>query len=478
MNYKTGFKSNFWKILNNLFIFLSVASISINRRILIAKFSEIPHDYESIFLNFSDIVIILFLIYFLFYILLSKNIFLEFKNYIKYFKYPAYIGLVFLSFSGISVINSTIPILSLASFMRLSLMLLYSFSLGFLLINKGFLKKLLIYIVIFGVFNSLLASYQFFTFRSFGLSFLGEATLSLLPGVSKVSFPGALLVRGYGLFSHPNILGAYLFLCVMICAYLIEKIILIPQKIKTLKLFLAEGALILCVFGLMVSFSRSATIASLISLSIFYLIIFCSRKILKDGDFIKKIGSGEAWFGIISIILAIFIALFVLGDIILPRFQNINGSSALIDRLKYSEMAISAVVARPVFGVGIGSGVAYFLKNRTYSFFSFNNFWEFEPVHDLFLIIASEIGVLGLFFFLLLINYLLIKISKFIFKKPGNKPGLIFCLSVLSGNLMLGIFDHYFWDSRSGILIFWIAIAISFSLIHPEKQKKLQDIIL
>ncbi len=475
MKYFQNFKIISWNFLNNLFIFLFIASISINRRILIKRFSEIPNDYQSIFINLSDLVIILFLIYFLITLLLNKNTFLEFKIFIRSHKYIVNIGIIFLIISLISVINSVLPVLSFSVFLRLKIILLFSFCFGFFIFKNNLVNKLLTAIVFMGVFNSFLAAYQFFTFRSFGLHALGEVFLSFLPGISKVAFPGAVLVRGYGLFSHPNILGAYLFLCVMICAYFIEKLIINHSRIRILKLAISEIALIICVFGMMVSFSRSAMAASFISLSLFYLILFYSRRKFKS--IIKKTGSGRIWFGLISVILSIFIAVFALGDIILPRFQNIAGSSALLERISYSQMALSTISDSPILGVGIGSSVAYSIRNNIYSFFGFKDFWEFEPVHNLYLLIASEMGIIGLFIFLLCIFYILIKSSKSLFYKTENKLLSLLCFCVLIGNLMLGIFDHYFWDSSSGILIFWVIAAISLSLIFSEKQKKLQGII-
>ena len=339
--------------------------------------------------------------------------------------------------------------------------------------DKGLLKRFLILIVSFGVFNSLIATYQFFAFKSFGLQFIGEPVLSFLPGISKVAFPGTILIRGYGLFSHPNILGAYLFLCVMISIFFIEKIVLTSPKLKIIKLLFAELSLILCVFGLMVSFSRSAIIVSVISLAIFFYFLFFQKKENNPA----KLRKSETWVGIFSIVFSIFIVSFVLGDIILPRFQGLVGSEAFIDRIKYSQMALDVIEKNPALGIGIGSGVSYFLKNNIYSMFGFNNFWQFEPVHNLYLIIALEIGIFGLFFFLLFIFNLLIMISKLIFKKSDNKLEPILCLSILVGNLTLGIFDHYFWDSSSGILIFWTAITISLSIIFSNRQRKMQDII-
>ncbi|MST04181.1 MAG: hypothetical protein EXS49_01255 [Candidatus Pacebacteria bacterium] len=479
MKYIQNFKNKIWPLLNSLFIFLSVVSIFINRRILLKSFSNIPHDYQSIFINFSDIAIILFLIYFLFYLALNKRIFSEFKDYIRHFKYLILIGLGFILFSKTSTLFSPIPIFSLVSLIRIYLIFLYSFSLGFLLSDRGLLKRFLILIVSFGVFNSLIATYQFFAFKSFGLQFIGEPVLSFLPGISKVAFPGTILIRGYGLFSHPNILGAYLFLCIMVCVYFIEKIVdnVIPAKAgiqKIIKLLLAEISLVLLVFGLVVSFSRSAILVSIVALAMFF---FLKLRNSASSVIPAKAGIHKRIFGIFSIVFSIFIASFILGDIILPRFQGLVGSEAFVDRIKYSQMALQTIKQHPILGIGIGGGVSYFLKNNIYSMFGFNNSWQFEPVHNLYLIIMLEIGLFGLFFFLLFIFNLLIRISKLIFKKSDNKLALILCLSVLVGNLTLGIFDHYFWDSSSGILIFWTAITISLSIIFSNRQRKMQDIV-
>ena len=90
--------------------------------------------------------------------------------------------------------------------------------------------------------------------------------------------------------------------------------------------------------------------------------------------------------------------------------------------------------------------------------------WLHQPVHNIYLLIAAETGLLGLMAFLFFL-YLLIK------KKPRLT---IFCLLLVSF-LIIGLFDHFFWTLQQGQMVFWLILGIiaaygSGSLIIDESE--------
>ena len=81
----------------------------------------------------------------------------------------------------------------------------------------------------------------------------------------------------------------------------------------------------------------------------------------------------------------------------------------------------------------------------------------YQPVHNIYLLIVSETGFLGLGAFLL---FLFFVFWRFIhvadFKKLYTFSFLIFIFSFL----LIGLFDHFLWTSQQGSLIFWMALAL------------------
>jgi O-antigen ligase len=80
--------------------------------------------------------------------------------------------------------------------------------------------------------------------------------------------------------------------------------------------------------------------------------------------------------------------------------------------------------------------------------------WEIQPVHNLYLLVLAEIGVVGLTFLLFTVLVYLKRFREI--SGNWNKTGLY----AIYGFLALGLFDHYFWTTPQGIIIFWLAIAL------------------
>jgi hypothetical protein len=72
-------------------------------------------------------------------------------------------------------------------------------------------------VVISAFFQSLVAILQFIWQKSLGLTFLKESAFSVYdPGVAKVLINGDVFVRSYGFFPHPNVLGGFLAVSLLI----------------------------------------------------------------------------------------------------------------------------------------------------------------------------------------------------------------------------------------------------------------------
>jgi O-antigen ligase len=83
--------------------------------------------------------------------------------------------------------------------------------------------------------------------------------------------------------------------------------------------------------------------------------------------------------------------------------------------------------------------------------------WERQPVHNLYLLIASEIGVIGALAFCIFLFALIARLIK----NKSIEAGL--ALALLVGLLFFGLFDHFLWDIQAGKLMLWLVIALALS---------------
>ncbi len=269
-------------------------------------------------------------------------------------------------------------------------------------------REIILTLILTGLFQGSIAIRQFVLQQDLGLQFLGESHLDVETlGAAKMNIGEEKLLRGYGTFAHPNILGAFL----VVLFFLLDHV-----KLDRLKY--------LILIPLFFTFSRSAFLAVFIGLI---------AKALSTKNKMKKTIGALIVIGIFSLSLYSFVPeRFVLDQAFYARFDFIKTS-------------LQMFLSNP-FGVGNAN---YLLHIQDFS----NNIlkpWEFQPVHNLYLLILNENGFLGLTAFLAF----LASIFTFIWKK--HRTFLPLFLAVL----VLGLADHYFWDIDSGRWIFWMIIGL------------------
>ena len=86
------------------------------------------------------------------------------------------------------------------------------------------------------------------------------------------------------------------------------------------------------------------------------------------------------------------------------------------------------------------------------------NSWEWQPIHNLYLLIGSEVGVLGLLSFIIFILGAFIKKGLLFLKKDKEEYYII--LAIMSSLLIIGLFDHFLWTIDSPALLFWLMIGL------------------
>ena len=644
---------------NNLhiyFFYLFLLSIPFQtRKVFLTEYSFYSGaftEYATFFVYASDVLLILTLF---FWLVFSKKLHEHFsiKSLKNIRKLPTiwillFIFIIWLIISALVNNNHTeISVFYVFKFIEFSLLIIYIY---FNLRNKKRLTTALFTISLTGFFQGLIAIYQFTSqsplFKHPLLHRLtGESTVyPQVAGIAKIVVDNEKLVRAYGTFPHPNLLGSFLIVSILISIYLLlrHKNYILSRlgfkyndtnnsksQVKTSSLFLSLFWIIFIftqITALFFTFSRTAWMGFLISLFIIIVFYFYDRKIVsretieKDslakfvtvslsnydkfsvlptlrqaqGDMlrfindrrskqnlnnkivsretieivyftftktIRKILSIETYwipasagmtkdkgvlnklkhklknklnnnknniikqkelFTIFLLIILLIISYFPalesrFNDNLVNKSFYLLDNSALSDRSFYNNVSRETISDNFIFGSGSGTSVfqinSYLNKNNIYQKLEP---WQYQPAHNIYLLIASEIGIIGFVIFALFIVKIILYNFKII-KKPLNKHFLLnnninnspivsretikkdslakfvivslsnydkfsafptlrqaqgdnvvksrnllshYLLAILISFLFIGVFDHYFWTLQQGRLIFWLILGL------------------
>ncbi|MFA5124649.1 MAG: O-antigen ligase family protein [Patescibacteria group bacterium] len=284
---------------------------------------------------------------------------------------------------------------------------------------------------------ALLAIWQFLTQSNFSSVILGLSPHSAaVLGDTVIETGTGRWLRAYGPFSHPNILGGYLALLFGASLILWQQITwpTFPSfKRESQRIFLLVSVCLIFA-GLFFSFSRSAWLAALVTL------ILCLGYWLKTKN---------PWPQYITVMLApflIFAACFVIfNPLIIARadLSNRLESNSLMQRESQISQALDLIASRPLIGAGLNN-YTYLLHQQS----PLLPAYLLQPVHNLYLLVLAELGIIGLIIILGLF-YVIIKNGE---KSPALLP--------LIALLVISLFDHYFLTQYIGLIIFWLALTL------------------
>ena len=366
--------------------------------------------------------------------------------------------------------------------------------------DRSRFDKTLLMFCLSAITESIMAIFQFLIHGSIGgpVYVLRERTFnSTTPGIANASINGELILRPYGTFSHPNVLAGYLVVVMILVLFAVKT----EQNIKFKSLY-ASG-MILGSVALFLTLSRVAIL-------VWILILFnCLIKYIhrhpgkrsasriskresslpagRDSGPIRPAQGKQARMTksiSLSVVLIGVVTLFFLTPLG-SRFTSLNlADEAVVARQELMESSLKMINASPLLGVGLGNFIPTLARQQKPLTVGTN----LQPVHNIFLLIAAETGLIGLGFFM----WLIFKIYQRLFychpelarhergrmvsgskKMPKlvrhDRPaGLIIAISSI---LALGMFDHYWLTLQQGQLLFAIIIGISFSNFKKTAHK-------
>jgi O-antigen ligase len=158
-------------------------------------------------------------------------------------------------------------------------------------------------------------------------------------------------------------------------------------------------------------------------------------------------------------LLFFFIVALNLEGIFFERFFILGGNEALIERAGFVTISKRMLMDNPL-GVGVGGftrDMQDYSAEKIYP-------WVFQPVHNVFLLVANENGLPGALILALLLIYVFYGIVKIVAKKNETSDEKNFgqiLLSVLGGMVIICFFDHYFYSIYQGqvLMVLFLALA-------------------
>lgn len=295
---------------------------------------------------------------------------------------------------------------------------------------------------IFGVlFESLLTIAQYVNQGSIGgvLYFLGERSFnSQTPGIANASINGQLFLRPYATFSHPNVLAGYLFVFMVLIVFYAKQKFFKQQNVIIFLSFVCGSVALFLTMSRVAIFAWSAVVLFFLAHSFWKKTRMVSTKKARLMQIKNKI------LLLLFLIIALFIFTFPIG---LRFFQFSFSDQTVVQRKILIQDSIAMFQQDPILGVGLNN----FLVNLPFVQKQYGEVLYIQPVHNLYLLVLSETGVVGLVLFL----YFLWNTYKRLKKNTNVELFALFFFV-----LFLGFFDHYFLTLQQGQLMFTIALGL------------------
>ncbi len=419
--------------LEKLTFYVFLFSIPFQTRLILHKWTLPFNEWTAAFLYGTDILLVPVFIFWL-----ARSI--KNKSRLK-LDLTGRLLIVFFTVSALSILNSKIIGLSFYHLLKL-----WEFLLLYFYIKTSFgrlynFNTAALVVLSSGIFQSVIAIGQYLKQANLGLKIFGESPLSVdITNVAVIITDGQKYLRAYGTTPHPNVLAAWL-LAGLFAFYCLVSRQNRPAHSKVQPWFWLGYTVLL--FAFFLTFSR--VIISLWGLA--FIIGWLARP-----NFAKQNLGGLARRKekITKQIAAITMTVTMLFTVtfwpqVQSRLQLSLQDEAVSQRLQYNQIATQTIKNGPLLGIGIGQFVADLMAKYKHYPALF-----YQPAHNIYLLIASETGLIGLGLF-----------SAFLFSIFWRIRRDPFWLTAYSLLLIAGLFDHFLWTLQPGSLIFWLVMALA-----------------
>jgi O-antigen ligase len=324
--------------------------------------------------------------------------------------------------------------------------------------------------VITAFIQSILAIYQFLSQSVLGNKWLGMSSqIPFQGGVSVIETETGRWLRAYGSLPHPNMLGGFLVVSLLL---LIGLAFISKKRIE--KIFILIGFIVINV-ALFLTFSRESWIALVLAISFLFYIILKSQN--------KELKAILVNLLLVSLTVTGLFSLFF-KDELLTRIEATGRLEikSTEERVSYYDQAYKLIGKNLVDkkdwfkGLGIGSYTLAVHEELDRNLKP----WEYQPVHNVYVLMLAELGIEGMAVFLFLIYKILkevqmhrlitqkeiiisaadLKVSEIILLEKKFDYWFLIFSSILIAIAVISLFDHYFWTLYFGIMLLWFSVGL------------------
>jgi putative inorganic carbon (HCO3(-)) transporter len=356
---------------------------------------------------------------------------------------PALAWIVFSSLSLIAARDEGLVVLQLINMAKL---LILCWIIANSVNNEGDVIYLIAGMMLGMLFQSTLGIYQGLSGRPGGFYFLDE-----INELKRQELNVGFVNRVQGTIGHPNSYAMYLITVIPFAfAFLFS-------RIKKSSKVLVGITLCLSCLALIFSLARAAWINLLVVFTLVVLLAVRRKRISLRG---------AVWIASMAFLILLGLTLFG-PDIILSRLLSSDQGSAY-SRITLAQTALAIIKSHPWVGVGLNN---YSLFSHQYGA---NVFGQQFLVHNAFLLIGAETGLMGLTAFVAFLVVMLTQAWKAITRAPNNNLWAVsvgaFCALVAFA--LYGIVDYAVLSTSQVITQFWLLAGISASLIQRVDHDK------
>ncbi len=322
-----------------------------------------------------------------------------------------------------------------------------------ILIDRVSAKHLLFAFVASLIAPLILGIIQVFGGTSPAITWLGVAFRDAAQlGDAVFTVGGERMLRAYGSFPHPNVFGG--FLGVGLFAWWGTMASVRREWGNRRQSIVTGVGTIILIIGMLLTGSRSAFLGLFVGLAIVF--------VVKSIPSMKIARPTAAALGIVAVLGSLF-ASFYLTDLASSiRGGGVNEERSLVERVAlYEDFVPFMAATNPVVGHGLGSYVLSFSD-----FEPGKNAFDYQPIHNVPLLIFAELGLLGV----LAILCWAASIDRMNFSRFPHRDAL-YAFGMGNVILMIFFFDHYLWSSWSGLSLIAFVMGMTVRL-GEEKEAR------
>lgn len=318
-------------------------------------------------------------------------------------------------------------------------------SVGFLIVIAAIkpparliLRVMIVNLVLHGLTGAAQVAVQ----SSLGLAFLGE--LSLNPaesGISVIQTGDMRWLRPYGLLPHPNLFAG------IILTGTLASVLRAVHRHWRVRL-MGYGLFLFGLWMLLLTFSRSAWLGFGVGVLVVLPIA------LRKPDIRRRLLPLTLLAGILT---GVFVALY--HPLLLTRTASVAVNTemrSIADRIVFTEIALDAIQSAPLQGIGAGNMPWY---ASHYLFYNTDYDLRGDNVHNIYLSVWAELGIIGLSLLLIALMALLLPMIQRIRQRQISME-LLINLATWLAFCVIGFFDHYPWTMLP-FFILWLTPALT-----------------